>query len=70
MFEGPTVEKKDDESFALNVKLTAGVKYFVNKNVAISASVNHNIATDDISMSGDELKNTLTNVVIGTRFYF
>ncbi|MGR5283599.1 opacity family porin [Photobacterium damselae] len=61
---------QDGDSWALNIKLTGGVKYFVNQNVALSAAVNYNIATDDISLSGDQLKNSLTNIVFGTRFYF
>lgn len=59
-----------DSSWALNIKLAAGVKYFINPNVALSAEVNYNIATDDIEFSGNKAKDSLTNVVFGTRFYF
>lgn len=62
------------DSWALNVKLAGGVKYFVNKNVALTAEVNYNIATDKIfsgsTYSTDAAKKSLTNIVFGTRFYF
>ena len=61
---------KSGDSWALNVKLSGGVKYFINPNVALSAEVNYNIATDDIEFTGSKLKNSMTNVVFGTRFYF
>ncbi|KPA52312.1 hypothetical protein VT25_11785 [Photobacterium leiognathi subsp. mandapamensis] len=61
---------KDGSSWALNVKLAAGVKYFINPNVALTGEVNYNIATDDIEFSGDKAKDSLTNIVFGTRFYF
>lgn len=58
------------DSWALNLKLAAGVKYFINPNVALSAEVNYNIATDDIEFSSGKAKDSLTNIVFGTRFYF
>lgn len=68
---------EEGDSWALNVKLAGGVKYFINPNVALTAEVNYNIATDNI-FSGDHtidsvgtnLKSSLTNIVFGTRFYF
>ena len=61
---------KSDDSWALNLKLAAGLKYFINPNVALSAEVNYNIATDDIEFSSGKAKDSLTNIVFGTRFYF
>ena len=61
---------QNGDSWALNVKLAGGVKYFINPNVALSAEVNYNIATDDIDMTSSKLKNSMTNIVFGTRFYF
>ncbi|WP_318497423.1 outer membrane beta-barrel protein [Photobacterium leiognathi] len=61
---------KDGDSWALNIKLAAGVKYFINPNVALTAEANYNIATDDIDFDGDKAKDSLTNIVFGTRFYF
>ncbi len=62
------------DSWALNVKLAGGVKYFINPNVALTAEVNYNIATDEIfsgsSYTTDAAKKSLTNIVFGTRFYF
>ncbi|HIF9175786.1 TPA: outer membrane beta-barrel protein [Photobacterium damselae] len=61
---------KDGDSWALNIKLAAGVKYFINPNVALTAEANYNIATDDIEFSSGKAKDSLTNIVFGTRFYF
>ncbi|QSR45185.1 outer membrane beta-barrel protein [Aeromonas dhakensis] len=58
------------DATAMNFKLSTGVKYFVNKNVALTAEVNHNIATDDLHMSGGDPKHSLTKFLIGTKFYF
>lgn len=58
------------DATAMNLKLSAGVKYFINKNVALTAEVNHNIATDDLHMSGGDPKRSLTKFLIGTKFYF
>lgn len=55
---------------ALNIKLSGGIKYFVNPQVAISAEVNYNIATDKITVTKDGLKDSFTRIVFGTRFYF
>ncbi len=55
---------------ALDVKLSLGMKYFVRDNFAITGEVNHNISTDDINFDGDSLKDSATNILIGTRFYF
>ncbi|WP_415721657.1 opacity family porin [Photobacterium ganghwense] len=55
---------------ALNIKIAGGVKYFINPNVAISAEVNYNIATDDISVTKDGLEDSFTRFIFGTRFYF
>lgn len=63
-----------DGNWGANAKFAAGVKYFINPNVAITSEVNYNIATDDIfssdAYSGQKAKDSLTNIVFGTRFYF
>ncbi len=61
---------EEGDSWALNIELAAGIKYFVSPNIAISAEMNYNIATDDIDFSSDKASNSLTNFVIGTRYYF
>ncbi|WAF97020.1 porin family protein (plasmid) [Aeromonas sp. BC14] len=58
------------DATAMNLKLSAGMKYFVNEHVALTAEVNHNIATDDLHMSGGDPKRSLTKFLIGTKFYF
>ncbi len=55
---------------ALNIKLSGGVKYFINPQVAISAEVNYNISTEKITVTKDGLKDSFTRIVFGTRFYF
>lgn len=59
-----------EDATALNIKLSGGVKYFINPHVAISAEVNYNISTDDINVTKDEVKDSFTRFVFGTRFYF
>ncbi|WP_318511436.1 outer membrane beta-barrel protein [Photobacterium leiognathi] len=63
-----------DSNWGANAKVSAGVKYFINPNVAITSEVNYSIATDKIfssdSYTGEQAKNSLTNIVFGTRFYF
>lgn len=61
---------KDGNNSALNLKVAAGVKYFINPNVALSAEVNYNVATDDINVSSDSLESSFSNIVFGTKFYF
>ena len=55
---------------ALNIKLSGGVKYFLNPQVAISAEVNYNISTEKVRLSKGKLKDSFTKIVFGTRFYF
>ncbi len=55
---------------AMNIKVSGGVKYFINPHVALSAEVNYNIATDDISVTKDGLEDSFTRFIFGTRFYF
>ncbi|MEJ2762687.1 outer membrane beta-barrel protein [Photobacterium sp. MCCC 1A19761] len=59
-----------EDATALNVKIAGGLKYFINPHVAISAEVNYNIATDDISVTKDGVEDSFTRFVFGTRFYF
>ncbi|MGD8109467.1 opacity family porin [Vibrio sp. TRT 21S02] len=69
-FDGGLGEDGEGDSAALNFKMAAGVKYFINPNVALSAEVNYNIATDDVNVTSDGLSDSFTNIVFGTRFYF
>ncbi|WP_456295699.1 outer membrane beta-barrel protein [Vibrio sp. AK197] len=70
-FDGDWGSEKDDgTNNALNFKMALGLKYFVNPNVALSAEVNYNIATDDVNVTKDGLEDSFTNIVFGTRFYF
>ncbi|MGB7996502.1 MAG: hypothetical protein WCF45_10295, partial [Photobacterium halotolerans] len=71
-----SADEDDDIDFdiedvtALNIKIAGGVKYFINPHVAISAEVNYNIATDDISVTKDGVEDSFTRFIFGTRFYF
>lgn len=72
-FDGGKFSEIDIDSedvTALNIKMAGGVKYFVNPHVAISAEVNYNIATDDISVTKDGLEDSFARFIFGTRFYF
>lgn len=58
------------DATAMNLKVNAGIKYHINEHVALTAEVNHNIATDDLHISGGDPKKSLTKFLIGTKFYF
>ena len=66
--EGTSLKGKDVTAMQFTGKL--GVKYFINDHVALSFEVNHAMATDDINVSGDELKKSFTRLLVGTRFYY
>jgi opacity protein-like surface antigen len=55
---------------AVNFKVTGGVKYFINPNVALTAAVNYNISTKKINVTENGLRDSFTNIVFGTRFYY
>lgn len=55
----------DSDAIALGLDL--GIKYFINKNVAISLSVGADYAFEDVFPGGDDFAKTLN---LGTRFYF
>ncbi|PTH78289.1 opacity family porin [Aeromonas veronii] len=48
----------------VSIKAALGMKYFISSNVAISAEVNYNTATDN------KAKDSFTKFIIGTSFYF
>ncbi|PSW06626.1 outer membrane beta-barrel protein [Photobacterium lipolyticum] len=64
------IDLDSEDITALNIKFAGGVKYFINQYIAISAEVNYNIATDDISVTKDGLEDSFTRFVFGTRFYY
>lgn len=56
---------------AFNFQVAGGVKYFIHPQVAISAEVNYNIATEDVYVDGDgSAQDNKTQILFGTRFYF
>ncbi|GAL14507.1 hypothetical protein JCM19233_5519 [Vibrio astriarenae] len=56
---------------SMNMKSAIGVKYFIAENIAVTTEVNYNIANDDLYVGANgNAKNTNTNVMIGTRYYF
>lgn len=72
-FDADLMDKADaefEDVTALNIGLSAGMKYFVNDHVAIAGEINYNVATDDIKYDGDELSDSASKILIGTRFYF
>lgn len=63
------VRNHDDDAF--NFQVAGGVKYFIHPQVAISAEVNYNMATEDIYANGDgKAQDDKTQLLFGTRFYF
>ncbi len=64
------IDVKLEDKEAFSVKFALGVKYFINDNVALAFEVNHSIATEDIRFDGEEFKDSASNILIGTRFYF
>ncbi|MFH7526292.1 outer membrane beta-barrel protein [Aeromonas sp. A5] len=64
------MDTKSFDATAVNFKTALGVKYFISKNVALSAEANYNIATDNLKVSGGDVKDSFTKFLIGTSFYF
>lgn len=56
------------DGFAFTGEL--GVKYFFRSNMAIYGAVNFSWSPDDVFGVADEIKDNLTQVEIGMRFYF
>ncbi|MGL6416353.1 outer membrane beta-barrel protein [Aeromonas sp. 102P] len=61
---------KSFDATAVNFKAALGMKYFVSRNVALSAEANYNIATDNLKVSGGDAKDSFSRFLIGTSFYF
>ena len=66
--ETTSLKGKDVTAFQFTGKL--GIKYFINRNVAISVEVNHAMATDDVNLGSNEVKKSFTRLLLGTRFYY
>lgn len=49
---------------------TAGVKYFLRENIAITASIDFQVSPDDVFAAAESASNAASNISIGTRFYF
>ncbi|MGL4349257.1 outer membrane beta-barrel protein [Aeromonas veronii] len=64
------LESKSFDATAVNFKTALGMKYFISRNVALSAEVNYNIATDHLKVSGGDAKDSFTKFLIGTSVYF
>ena len=64
------LESKSFDVTAINFKASLGVKYFIRANIALTAEVNYNIATDNLKISGGDAKDSFTKFLIGTSFYF
>ncbi len=60
----------DHHASAVNFKVTGGVKYFINPNVALTAAVNYNVSTKRLNVTENGLRKSMTNIVFGTRFYY
>lgn len=68
---GETSTGSDDESTtALALGIYAGAKYFIADNLAISARVFLEVATDDVYAEEDGLNNVDSGIDFGLRFFY
>ncbi len=65
-----TRTKIDEDNTAIVLGFAAGVKYFLNEDVAISTALNLEFATDDIFPADNEVDSTNWDFEVGLRFYF
>jgi hypothetical protein len=64
------VGKVDEDNTAIVLGLVAGVKYFLNEDVAISSALNLEFATDDIFPADNDVDSTNWDIEFGLRFFF
>ena len=64
------VGKVDEDNTAIVLGVVAGVKYFLNEDVAISSALNLEFATDDIFPADKDVDSTNWDIEFGLRFYF
>lgn len=50
--------------------IETGIKWFIRPYMAVSSAINFKFATDDVFATDDSIKDNLTSVRIGMRFYF
>ena len=60
----------DEDVNALQFGITAGLKYFLSQDVAISASYQFEFATDDVHGSLNDAKDNASSLLLGIRAYF
>lgn len=60
----------DVSSTALILGLEAGVKSFLNPNVAVATAIGFDFATDEVFPTDDGATDTNWDIVLGLRFYF
>lgn len=58
----------DDDGWVFDVE--TGIKWFVRPYMAITTSIDFQVATDDIFATGDAVEDNLTSIRLGMRFYF
>jgi hypothetical protein len=60
----------EEDNTAAVLGATAGVKIFLNPNVAVATALNFDFATDKIFPSDDGADDTNWDVQVGLRYYF
>jgi hypothetical protein len=58
----------DDDGLVFNVE--GGGKYFVRSYMAISLSIDFQVATEDLFATGDAIEDNLSSINVGMRYYF
>lgn len=58
----------DDDGWVFDME--TGIKWFVRPYMAITTSIDFQVATDDIFATGDAVADNLTSLRLGMRFYF
>lgn len=59
----------DDDS-GLIFDVSGGVKFFIRRYMAISASVDFKFSTDDVFATDEAIEDSLTSIKLGMRYYF
>lgn len=63
-----TLRPNDGDSTVFGIQ--AGIKWFIRPYMAISTSISFDASSDDIYLTDDSLKDNLTRIRIGLRYYF
>ncbi len=63
-----TLAPNDEDATVFSIQ--GGIKWFLRPYMAITTSIAFNVSTDDIYEADNELKDNLTRIRLGMRYYF